>query len=256
MERDSTVHATSATPRIAQLTLDTGAITSVYPYEDVTTLLEAATKDMNVGQLVQVETFSLFDAMCAIVIMDPKMDTGMVLDDYLTRPQYDINRLLNPKEFIWIFDNILVGQMTWLSGHALSQTLFTSCYILRLFDIELDEDPARNEPQDQQGLLPQLVSLVLKPCILAIAKSCGLILEEMRKGHVYEEEDFMTNSFGVSLYESFPIASLVGMLDQAEYWMQSAGSQWIQSQYDNKEATELIQSVMDRIYFSRVSIDI
>lgn len=42
------------------------------------------------------------------------MDTGMVLDDYLTRPQYDINRLLNPKEFIWIFDNILVGQVNTL----------------------------------------------------------------------------------------------------------------------------------------------
>ncbi|KAG9321593.1 hypothetical protein KVV02_001737 [Mortierella alpina] len=124
MERDSTVPASSATPRIAQLTLDTGAITSVYPYEDVTTLLAAATKDMNVGQLVQVETFSLFDAMCAIVIMDPKMDTGMVLDDYLTRPQYDINRLLNPKEFIWIFDNILVGQVTTLlSGQGASPML-------------------------------------------------------------------------------------------------------------------------------------
>ena len=145
--------------------------------------------------------------------------------------------------------------MTWLSGHALSQTLFTSCYILRLFEIELDEDPARSDARDQQGLLPQLVSLLLKPCVLAIAKSCGLILEEMRKGHVYEEEDFMTNSFGVSLYENFPVASLFGMLDQAECWMQSAGSQWIQSQYDDKEATELIQSLLDRIYFSRVSIN-
>ena len=47
--------------------------------------------------------------------MDPKMDTGMVLDDYLTRPQYDINRLLNPKEIIWIFDNILVGQVRRLA---------------------------------------------------------------------------------------------------------------------------------------------
>ncbi|CAO3569487.1 unnamed protein product [Mortierella alpina] len=253
MERDSTSPASSATPRIAQLTLDNGAVTSVYPYEDVTALLENATKDMNVGQLIQVESFSLFDAMCAIVIMDPKMDTGMVLDDYLTRPQYDVNRLLSPREFIWIFDNILVGQMTWLSGHALSQTLFTSCYILRLFEIELDEDPARNELQDQHGHLPQLVSLVLKPCVLAIAKSCGLILEEMRKGHVYEEEDFMTNSFGVSLYESFPVASLIGMLDQAEYWMQNAGSQWIQTQYEDQEATDLIQSIKDRIYFSRSS---
>jgi len=43
--------------------------------------------------------------------MDPKMDTGMVLDDNATRPPYDVNRPVNPKEFIWIYDNILVGQV-------------------------------------------------------------------------------------------------------------------------------------------------
>ncbi|KAG0199391.1 hypothetical protein BGX28_007344 [Mortierella sp. GBA30] len=218
---------------------------------------------MSVGQLIKVESFSLFDAMCAIVIMDPKMDTGMVLDDYLTRPQYDINRLIDPKEFIWIFDNILVGQMTWLSGHALSQTLFTSCYILRLFEIELDENLGRTTGQEQEqeqekrsNPPPQLVSLVLKSCVLAIAKSCGLIWEEMRKGQVYEEEDFMTNKFGVSLYENFPAASLFAMLDQAEYWMQKLGTHWIRSRYDDKEATEIVDGLMDRIYFSRFGMAI
>ncbi len=52
MERDSASPVSNATPRIAQLTLDTGAVTSVYPYEDVTTLLDNATKGTTHSPLV------------------------------------------------------------------------------------------------------------------------------------------------------------------------------------------------------------
>lgn len=43
--------------------------------------------------------------------MDPKMDTGMVMDDIASRPVFDINKRVTPTEFIWIFDNILIGQV-------------------------------------------------------------------------------------------------------------------------------------------------
>ncbi|KAF9193868.1 hypothetical protein BGZ50_006922 [Haplosporangium sp. Z 11] len=243
------------TSKASQLSLGNGSATSVYPYEDVTALLESATQDMKVGQLVQVQTFSLFDAMCAIVIMDPKMDTGMILDDYAACPQYDVNRPLDPKEFIWIFDNIL---MTWLSGHALSQTLFTSCYVLRLFEIDPNKDStgisADNTLQDSSTPPMQFVTVVLKACVLAVTKSCGLIWAEMKKGQVYEEEDFLINKFGVSLYESYPTASLIAMLDQAEYWMQGTGASWIESNY-GPDAPNILQGVMDRILYARSLLD-
>ncbi|ORZ21043.1 Mak10 subunit, NatC N-terminal acetyltransferase-domain-containing protein [Lobosporangium transversale] len=221
---------------------------SIFPYEDVTALLDSATKDLKVGQLIQLESFSLFDAMCAIVIMDPKMDTGMILDEYAARPHYDVNRLLNPKEFIWIIDQILIGQMTWLSGHALSQTLFTSCYILRVFEINLE---IREEKDDILKASVEFVTIVLKPCVLAIAKTCALISSEMKKGQTYEEEDFMTNMFGISLYEQYPMASLVAMLDQAEYWMESEGARWIKATNNETEAPDLIKAVMERVHYAR-----
>lgn len=43
--------------------------------------------------------------------MDPKMDTGMVMDDIASRPVFNINKRVTPTEFIWIFDNILIGQV-------------------------------------------------------------------------------------------------------------------------------------------------
>ncbi|KAF9358732.1 hypothetical protein BGX34_008794 [Mortierella sp. NVP85] len=176
--------------------------------------------------------------------MDPKMDTGMILDDNATRPPYDVNRPVNPKEFIWIYDNILVGQATWLSGHALSQTLFTSCYVLHLSEIRGSQD---GEPESAR-----FVSKVLKPCVLAIAKSCGVIWTEMKKGQTYDEEDFMINKFGVSLYESFPLGSTVALLDEAEHWMEKSGKQWIESQYGS-EATDILGGIITRIRFARSS---
>lgn len=41
------------------------------------------------------------------------MDTGMIVDDYATRPQYDVNQSISPRNLIWIFDNILVGQVIY-----------------------------------------------------------------------------------------------------------------------------------------------
>ncbi|KAF8978978.1 hypothetical protein BGZ46_005961 [Entomortierella lignicola] len=186
--------------------------------------------------------------------MDPKMDTGMILEDYAKLPQYNINRLLDPREFIWIFDNILVGQMTWLSGHALSQTLFTSCYILRLFEIDLKDDSS-GTPTDTEGTPSppvQFVTVVLKACVLAIAKTSGIIWNEMKKGQVYEEEDFMTNKFGVTLYDKFPSSYVVMLLDQAECWMEKLGKQWIDSHY-GPESNDVYRGVMERIYYTRSS---
>lgn len=238
-------------PRLNSMTTRLSLSSSVYPYEDVTALLDTATKDMDVGQLIQVPSFSLFDAMCAIVIMDPKMDTGMVMDDIASRPVFDINKRVTPTEFIWIFDNILIGQMTWLSGHALSQTLFTSCHILRLLEINEDDDEEPSGLTKDASQPPrEFLIAVLKSCVLAIAKSCSLIWSEMRKGQVYEEEDFMTNKFGVSMFEDIPTASLVAMLDQAEYWMETEGTQWIRD-HCGDDAAEVLKGVMERIDYCR-----
>ncbi|KAF8947461.1 hypothetical protein BGZ47_009087 [Haplosporangium gracile] len=240
-------------PRLNSLTTKLSLNSSVYPYEDVTALLDTATKDMDIGQLIQDRTFSLFDAMCAIVIMDPKMDTGMVMDDIASFPVFNINKRVTPTEFIWIFDNILIGQMTWLSGHALSQTLFTSCHILRLLEInEKDDEESSGSNKDSSQPPREFLVAVLKSCVLAVAKSCALIWSEMRKGQVYEEEDFMTNKFGVSMFEDIPTASLVAMLDQAEYWMEIEGISWIQN-HCGDEAGEVLKGVMERIDYCRCS---
>ncbi|KAG0237703.1 hypothetical protein BGW42_000109 [Actinomortierella wolfii] len=241
---DSTVSRVAS--KTAQLSLRNP---SVFPYEDVTDLLEEATKDMHVGQMVHIEPFSLYDAMCAIVIMDPKMDTGMILDDAAKPAPFDINAVPAPAEVIWIVDNILIGMTTWLSGHALAQTLFTSCHVLKLFDMEDDW----KDPQEVADPTPRpFLTMILKSCTFAIVKSCHLVWKEMRKGQVYEEEDFFTNKFGISLYESYHTSHAFIMLETAEAWLVERGSDWIIGHYGADEGVKIIEALRVRILFSRI----
>ncbi|KAF9973251.1 hypothetical protein BGZ73_003501 [Actinomortierella ambigua] len=233
------------TSKAAQLSLSNP---SLFPYEDVTELLEEATQEMQIGQMVHVQPFSLFDAMCAIVIMDPKMDTGMVLDDAPNVAPFDINSVPTPAEVIWIVDNVLIGMTTWLSGHALAQTLFTSCHVLKLFEMEDD----MKHSQDVADPTPRpFLTMVLKSCVFAIVKSCHLIWKEMRKGQVHEEEDFLTNKFGISLYESHPTGTAFGMLETAEAWLAEFGSDWIIAHHGANEGVKIIEALRTRIKFCR-----
>lgn len=113
-----------------------------------------------------------------------------------------------------------------------------------------DDQDATTTPSD-----PPIgfTNVVLKACVIAIAKTCALIWEEMRKGQVYEEEDFMTNKFGVSMYESFPLSSMVAMLDQADHWMDRTGTPWIVA-HEGDDASAVISAVKDRILHARVRI--
>jgi hypothetical protein len=69
-------------------------------------ITELATIDLEVGQLVHLQSFTLFDAMSAIEIMDPKMDTGMILEGDKKKP-FDPLKSLTAEQVLWIMDRLL-----------------------------------------------------------------------------------------------------------------------------------------------------
>ncbi|GAB5587773.1 N-alpha-acetyltransferase [Umbelopsis nana] len=156
-------------------------------WKDITKLLDDATNDLEVGQLVHLQSFTLFDAMSAIEIMDPKMDTGMILEGDKKKP-FDPLKSLSAEQVLWIMDRLLsCEENISASGRA--------------------EEPA------------ELVSSVLKAYVLATIKCCHLVWREMVSGNVYEEEDFTTNLFGLSLGEHYPDTEVLNALDSAIYWL-------------------------------------
>ncbi|KAI9468681.1 Mak10 subunit, NatC N-terminal acetyltransferase-domain-containing protein [Zychaea mexicana] len=175
------------------------------PWKDITQFLDEATDDFQVGQLVHLQSFTLFDAMSAIEIMDPKMDTGMVLDgDDNTSQTFDINRALDPGELLWIMDRLLSCEMAWISGHSLAQTVYTSTYFHHIRELASEQYEKSSE---------STIRNALKAYLLGSVKCCQHIFNEMSACNVYEEEDFTTNLFGLSLYEQYTDSMVMNEID-------------------------------------------
>ncbi|KAG2176189.1 hypothetical protein INT43_005423, partial [Umbelopsis isabellina] len=153
-------------------------------WKNITTLLNDATNDLEVGKLIHLQSFTLFDAMSAIEIMDPKMDTGMILEGD-NKPPFNALKALSGEQVLWIMDHLLSCEMAWLSGHSLSQTVFTCMYIHHVFSL-VKEDVAVSEKENEPT---ELVFLVLKAYVLATIKCCHFVWREMISGNVYEASE-------------------------------------------------------------------
>ncbi|CAG8537610.1 13125_t:CDS:10 [Ambispora gerdemannii] len=201
---------------------------SLPQYKDITIFLDEVTREFQIGQLVHLESFGLYDAMSSIEIMDPKMDSGMILDSDLTKKPLILNARLTPRQVLGVIDRLFICEMTWHSGHSLSQTLYTCMYLHHVLELKTELFSNEREHEETSSDVPiEFVILVLKAYILGTAKCCNFVLEEMVKGNVYEEEDFATNKFALNLYEDFPESSAVNLLDDAENWLDQKGSSWL-----------------------------
>ncbi|CAE6479222.1 unnamed protein product [Rhizoctonia solani] len=190
---------------------------------DITGLVESATQDLELGQVLFMPNFSLFDAMSAIEIMDPRMDSALVPPgvDPPKVPFTDPHAPLLAEEVCWILDRTMAAEMGWHSGYALSQTLYTSLYIHQI------------TPVSSHGALPQyfpawrqdparpmaLVSIVLQAGLMAIVKTCDWVWRELSSGNVFDLEDFNADKADVSLFEGTQVQIVVAELDKALTWI-------------------------------------
>ncbi|KAA8913299.1 Mak10 subunit, NatC N-terminal acetyltransferase-domain-containing protein [Sphaerosporella brunnea] len=187
-------------------------------FRDVTKEFLEASGKLNVGQLVQDPDFTLFQAVGALEIMDPKMDSGLLEPEY-ERFYAWAPRL--PEEIIGIMDHLLCNEMAWHLGSALSQTLFANLYIDKL----LSSSPMKLE-QATFGTPPreptpgqEIVLHVLQPYCLALIKCCGYMAKQVPSEHIYEEEDFVPQTYGLPLLQNIEHAEIVVLLDSALQWL-------------------------------------
>lgn len=96
-------------------------------------LLEAACSQMDVGQMVHTSTFSLFEAMSAVEVGNPKMDAGaQPKTDNLPLADRPLNLDLTQEQLLSIMDHLLCLEATWQTGSSLAQTLYSSLYMMQL----------------------------------------------------------------------------------------------------------------------------
>lgn len=125
---------------------------TTYNWIDVTSQFADLCHQLPIGEVVRDKDFTLFEAMTALELMDPKMDGGMSIKNHfheqqqgnkiLTLQQLIDKQLLKVTKFtslelINLFDQLLSTFHMWLDGHSLALTLFTCVY---LHDITIIDD--------------------------------------------------------------------------------------------------------------------
>ncbi|KAL1746476.1 Mak10 subunit, NatC N-terminal acetyltransferase-domain-containing protein [Schizophyllum fasciatum] len=177
---------------------------------------------MNPGDLILMEGYSLQEAMSAVEIGEPRLDSGLGLPEQTSRPPFDPLAPLLPEELCWIFDTALAYQVEWMLGSPLAHTVFTFLYAHALeilnpdfipYD-ELQEDPARPLP---------LITIVLRAYVMGLLKCCGMAWTQLSTSLQEDTEDWQSDKCDVSLLEIIQLPYVLRQLDNARSWLENSG---------------------------------
>ncbi|XP_057968901.1 uncharacterized protein LOC131158213 isoform X2 [Malania oleifera] len=157
-------------------------------WADASPLLEAATKDLQDGELIHGDNFNLFAAMSALEIMDPKMDSGIVcryysvdeaIENGAAPVPFSFNKTIDVQCTIDLMDHLLACEATWHKGHSLAQTVYSCIYLLR---------PERTS---SHALLDSYCRI--------IRATCNAVISVVSDARTHEEEDLFTMAHGLPL---------------------------------------------------------
>ncbi|XP_042498881.1 N-alpha-acetyltransferase 35, NatC auxiliary subunit isoform X1 [Macadamia integrifolia] len=158
-------------------------------WADSSAMLEAACRDLRDGELIHGENFSLFAAMSALEIMDPKMDSGIensgfhsieeAIENGAAPIPLSFDRTVDVQCSIDVMDHLWACEATWHKGHSLAQTVFSCIYLLRL---------DRTSPH----------ALLHSYCRI-IRATCNVIISVVSDARTHEEEDHFTMAYGLPL---------------------------------------------------------
>ena len=102
---------------------------------DAQPFLTRVAEQMAPGEMVHAPSFSLFEAMSAIEIGDPRMDASLTAlssptaSDLVESGQAPTR--LDDSALLSVLDKHMIMEMTWQQGHSLAQTVFTCIYMLQ-----------------------------------------------------------------------------------------------------------------------------
>ncbi|KAK4187605.1 putative mak10 subunit [Podospora australis] len=170
---------------------------------DITSKFRTAASALEPGELVKDGYFTLFEAVGALEIMDPKMDSGCLAPEESLDEDYNVARPLLPVEVMGIIDQLLSLEMAWYLGYPLSQTILTNVYvegILRPSPETPEEADFIRDGSDAWTRDP--MHRILRAYCLALLKSCWYVNDRIKYEHYYEEEDFVTNTCNRSMLDN------------------------------------------------------
>eukprot|EP01125_Pyxidicula_operculata_P013783 TRINITY_DN4571_c0_g1_i4.p1 TRINITY_DN4571_c0_g1~~TRINITY_DN4571_c0_g1_i4.p1 ORF type:complete len:555 (-),score=130.70 TRINITY_DN4571_c0_g1_i4:632-2296(-) len=212
-----------------------------FVWEDITSLISQTSDEMVTGQIIKLESYSLYEAMSALELMDPKMDMAMVtnienvhtLDEAYDMKLIDKSSTLSPSDIIGVMDKLIQCEIMWYTGNTLSQTLMT-CLYLHNPEVMLDD-------------------LYLKPFIYALFRRAAEIRNMIMAADTYEEEDFLCHLYGFQLKEQDENLLLQSLKTAEEDLQerQKPNSTLKPLQDDSTKEAKYVEALLTRIRFAK-----
>ncbi|OQV15495.1 N-alpha-acetyltransferase 35, NatC auxiliary subunit [Hypsibius exemplaris] len=155
----------------------------IYNWKNVHQDLHGWASELDVGELITIPNFSLYDAMSAIELCDVKMDIGLLLKDRkiksfeegMERGSLKMDNFL-AVEYLAVMERSLANLILWIEGHCLAQTVFTMLYL--------------HKPQ-------QVPDELIRTYCWSLLALCEYVRQIMLDGYVVEEEDFQVTSLAL-----------------------------------------------------------
>ncbi|EIM82360.1 Mak10-domain-containing protein [Stereum hirsutum FP-91666 SS1] len=229
-------------------------------FVEVTSLFRDAAEGLPDGTVILTDGFTLLDSMSAIEIGEPRMDSGVILEEETKRPPFKPLDPLLPSELCYILDRTFACEMEWHTGTTLTQTIYTFLYIYH-YD-ELDPEILPYIPLDQRDPARpmELVTLVLRSAVAGFMKCCDMVWRELNKGKVFDTEDWQSEKGGGSLMEGLPVRRALAQLDDACTWISdqtSHGLSWKEPLLHRMELRNILLELfsldptLDRLRYQR-----
>ncbi|KAK7203475.1 Mak10 subunit, NatC N-terminal acetyltransferase-domain-containing protein [Myxozyma melibiosi] len=196
----------------------------VSSYVDITDRFTAEAAKIMPGQLVMMESFELVNSINALEIMDPKMDTG-VLNLRSNDANFDVSAPRSPQEILYIMDELFALEMSWCTGCALSQTIYTCLYIEHLLNNfngvqeSLHFGTRASDPPsiDQNDLDQFLLHHALRSYAIGVIKTCDLMRRQLQCKGIFEEEDAVTETYGLDLLQFVSPGYILAVIEAAAF---------------------------------------
>jgi hypothetical protein len=176
--------------------------------------------EISSGRLITVQDFRLFDAIGAIEIMDPKMDSGYLPPDE-QRELLDMTKVLSVSQTVWIMEEITSLQLQWFRGHSLSQTLLTSYHIDNLLACDRNKisnllfrppNSRHNEGQaDAANYNSNITQQIFRLFCVASLKVVAFAMAEIDGSFapIYDEEDISMQTYGLTMFSEISAEQIV-----------------------------------------------
>ncbi|KAF8872660.1 Mak10 subunit, NatC N-terminal acetyltransferase-domain-containing protein [Gymnopilus junonius] len=189
-----------------------------YEFNDVTNIFVEGASELEPDSVLFMESFSLQESMSAIEIGEPRLDSGIIVQEQI-RPTFDPLAPLLPEELCWILDRALAYEMEFHAGNFLAHTVHTLLYVHHVR--EIDPDVVIDNPtiQADPARPIELITIVLRAAVQGLLKCCDLAWRELSKGGAFDTEDWQSDKCEVSLLENMPVPYVLALLDEATEWL-------------------------------------